>query len=85
MGELCEIKYELKINPVNKAIPTQKEYIESLKGVLSQKQISKMKKEAINCIVKNKTVSFIECFCCKNFVRRIKGIVYCKGELLDKI
>lgn len=82
MEKVCEVKYELKIEPVNKPVPTQKEYIESLKGVLGQKQINKMKREAVNCIVKSKTVSFIECFCCKNFVRRIKGIVYCKGEVI---
>ncbi|HID17318.1 TPA: hypothetical protein EYP26_03400 [Candidatus Bathyarchaeota archaeon] len=81
--ETCEIKYELRIEQAAKAIPTPKECVESLKGVLGQKQISKMKKESLNCAVKGRNVSFIECFSCKNFVRRVRGVVYCRGNSLE--
>jgi hypothetical protein len=38
-----------------------------------------MKKEAVDCPVKLKVVSFVECFTCPNFNRRVRGKVGCKG------
>lgn len=77
MGE--DDKYMVEIILPPKAIPTPKEYLETIKGSVKGKMLAKMKKEAVDCPVKLKTVSFVECFTCPNFNRRIKGKVGCKG------
>lgn len=51
-----------------------------LKGAVSQKMISNMKKESVNCPVVNKEVAFLVCFACPSFLRRVKGIVDCLGK-----
>ncbi len=76
--------YTITIKEQNKAIRTPKESTEILKGVIGAKRIAKMKKEAIECPVLEKTVSFVECYSCSNFIRRVRGTVHCKGEPLDK-
>ncbi len=54
-----------------------------IKG-LSAKMLSRMKKEYIDCPVLVKEVNFIECYVCPNFISRITGKVYCKGEPLSR-
>ena len=72
-------KFVVEIFTPEKPPPTPKQYIEELKGVAGGKQIARMKKEAVDCPVLNKKVSFVQCFACPNFIRRIKGKVDCKG------
>jgi len=72
-------KYLVEIFSPEKPPPTPKQYIDELKGVAGGKQIARMKKEAVNCPVLNKSVSFVQCFACPNFIRRIKGKVDCRG------
>ena len=72
-------KYIVAIFSPPKAIPTPKEYLEAIKGAVKGKMLAKMKKEAVDCPVKLKVVSFVECFTCPNFNRRIRGKVGCKG------
>ncbi len=76
-------KYKLEVKRVDKAIRTSKERSEALKGVMGAKMIARMKKEAVECPVLDKTVAFVECFSCPNFVRRLRGEVHCKGEFLS--
>ncbi|MBE44168.1 MAG: hypothetical protein CMO16_03165 [Thaumarchaeota archaeon] len=52
-----------------------------LKGV-SPKMLKRMKTEYVDCPVLKQEVSFVQCYVCKNFMSRIKGQVYCKGEPL---
>jgi hypothetical protein len=78
-----DCKYKLEINRVEKAIRSRKESVQALKGVMGAKMIARMKKEAVECPVYGKTVAFVECFSCPNFVRRFKGEVHCRGEPLD--
>lgn len=52
-----------------------------IKG-LSAKMLSRMKKEYVECPVLGNDVNFIECYVCPNFISRISGQVYCKGEPL---
>ncbi len=54
-----------------------------IKG-LSAKMLSRMKKEYVDCPVLVKEVNFIECYVCPNFISRITGKVYCKGESLSR-
>jgi hypothetical protein len=72
-------KYVVEIFSPEKPPPTPKQYVDDLKGVAGGKQIARMKKEVVNCPVLNRSVSFVQCFACPNFIRRIKGKVDCRG------
>ena len=52
-----------------------------LKGV-SPKMLKRVKTEYVDCPVLNQQISFVQCYVCKNFLSRIKGQVYCKGDPL---
>jgi hypothetical protein len=77
--DLPQPKYFVEITQPEKPPPTPKQYVQDLKGVAGGKQIARMKKEAVNCPVLVKTVSFVQCFACPNFIRRVKGKVDCRG------
>ncbi len=72
-------KYLVDLFTPPKAIPSSKESLEAIKGAVKGKMLAKMKKEAVDCPVKLKVVSFVECFTCPNFNRRIRGKVGCRG------
>jgi hypothetical protein len=72
-------KYLVEITTPAKPPPTPKQFVQDLKGVAGGKQIARMKKEAVDCPVLVKTVSFVQCFACPNFLRRVKGKVDCRG------
>jgi len=76
-------KYTVDIFLPEKPLPTPKQYVQDLKGVAGGKQIARMKKEAVDCPVLQKKVSFVQCFACPNFIRRIKGQVGCRGLPLE--
>jgi len=80
MTEQTDAKYNVPVRLAEKAIRVPKELVTNLKGAAGGKLLARMKKEALDCPVKGKAVSFVECFGCKNFLRRIKGTVGCKGE-----
>lgn len=72
-------KYLVAIFTPPKAIPSPKESLEAIKGAVKGKMLARMKKEAVDCPVKLKKVSFVECFTCPNFNRRVRGKVGCRG------
>jgi len=74
-----EDKYLVDVFAPPKAIPTPKETVEALKGAVKGKMLARMKKEAVDCPVKLKKVSFVECFTCPNFNARLRGKVRCRG------
>jgi hypothetical protein len=78
-------KFVVDIFSPDRPPPTPKQYVDDLKGVAGGKQIARMKKEAVACPVLNKTVSFVQCFACPNFIRRIKGKVDCRGLPLPTV
>ena len=75
-----DYKYELKVLRFEKSFRIPKEITDQLKGIMSRKKIAQLKKEGVECPVYGKVVPFLQCFVCKNFVRRVRGIVYCRGE-----
>ena len=79
MSESPEDKYMVDVLEVLKAVPASKESLEAIKGAVKGKALARMKKEAVDCPVKAKRVSFVECFTCPNFNRRVKGKVGCAG------
>jgi hypothetical protein len=74
-----EDKYLVDVFVPPKAIPTPKESLEAIKGAVKGKMLARMKKEAVDCPVKLKKVSFVECFTCPNFNARLRGKVRCRG------
>jgi len=52
-----------------------------LKGV-SPKMLKRMKAEYVDCPVLKQEIGFVQCYVCKNFISRVKGQVYCKGDPL---
>lgn len=70
---------EVEVKTLQKPLQVSKQKLGELKGAVSGSLVSRMKKEAVECPVKGETVPFIECFTCKNFLRRVKGHVHCRG------
>jgi len=79
LSESPEDKYLVDIIEVPKPIPAPKETLEAIKDAVKGKSLAKMKREAVDCPVKARRVSFIECFTCPNFNRRVRGKVGCAG------
>jgi len=79
LSESPDDKYTVDIIEIPKAIPAPKESLEATKDAVKGKALAKMKKEAVDCPVKTRRVSFIECFTCPNFNRRVRGKVGCAG------
>jgi hypothetical protein len=79
LSEIPEDKYSVEVLEVPKAITAPKECLEAIKDAVKGKALAKMKKEAVDCPVKVKRVSFVECFTCPNFNRRVRGKVGCAG------
>ena len=77
MGE--DDKYIVDIFTPPKAVKSPPESLEAIKGAVKGKMLAKMKKEAVDCPVKLKIVSFVECFTCQNYNRRVRGKVGCRG------
>ncbi|MEM1509470.1 MAG: hypothetical protein QXY49_07090 [Thermofilaceae archaeon] len=78
---MLDHKYEIQVRETDKPIKISNELKGKLTGI-SPKLISKMKREIVECPVLGKPVSFIQCYFCPNFVRRVKGIVHCRGNPL---
>jgi hypothetical protein len=76
---LSEAKYKVEVFVSSKPKKVPKEVIGELKGALSAKMMSRMKKESVNCPVVKKEVAFLVCFACPSFLRRVKGVVDCLG------
>jgi len=74
-----EDKYTVDIVEAPKAIRAPKETLDAIKGAVKGKALAKMRKEAVDCPVKVRRVSFVECFTCPNFNRRVRGKVGCAG------
>jgi len=74
-----ETKFKVQIFDSLKPKKVPKAVSGELKGAASAKAISRMKKESVNCPVVNKEVTFLVCFACPSFLRRVSGVVDCAG------
>jgi hypothetical protein len=72
-------KYRVEIKTLKKPMKVNPDFLNDVKGI-SPKLLGRMKKEAVECPVKKATIPFLECFICSNFITRVRGLVYCKGE-----
>jgi hypothetical protein len=76
---LRQPKYTVEVKTAKRALKVDKEIEEALKGSLSSKMISKMKREYVECPVAGKEVAFLLCYNCVSFIRRVSGVVHCEG------
>lgn len=76
---MTDVKYLVKVQTSEKPVKPAKEALNVLKGSVSAKAMSRMKKEFVFCPVVTSDVPFLECFACVSFVRRVKGEVHCAG------
>lgn len=74
-----ETKFKVNVYPATKPKKVPKVVSEELKGGASPKAISRMKKESVDCPVVQKEVTFLVCFACPSFIRRVSGVVDCAG------
>jgi len=81
---VSEVKYELDIVVNQKPFRIPKDKLSGYKGVISGRKLAQMKKEAVSCPVKEENVPFLECYNCENFMRRVRGKVYCLGNPLKQ-
>ncbi|MEM2856073.1 MAG: hypothetical protein QW416_03120 [Candidatus Nitrosocaldaceae archaeon] len=92
---MSEARYQVEVKESDKSLRLNEEVKKELqssgmldeKGRLkisgvSAKMLKRMKQEYVDCPVLNKQIPFLQCYICKNFISRIKGQVYCKGEPL---
>jgi len=82
VGVLDDYKYVVEVVSLDKALRVPRSVTNSLKGAVGRKLMSRMRREAVNCPVQNRLIPFLICFSCKNFIRRMSGKVYCKGQPL---
>lgn len=75
-----DVKHRIEIKTLQKPAPISKEKVSELKGAFSGRLISRMRREGVDCPVKQITVGFVECFTCDSFIRRVRGYVDCNGE-----
>ncbi|RLE79922.1 MAG: hypothetical protein DRJ51_06845 [Thermoprotei archaeon] len=80
--EKGEAKYIVDVIPAPKRFRIPREVQEELKSALGRSMIARLKKEAVHCPVRGDVIPFLICYTCKNFIRRVKGRVYCRGEAL---
>lgn len=77
-----DARFKVKVERVSRAVKVSKELISELETA-SKSMVNRMRREAVDCPVLGVKVSFIQCFLCSNFLRRVSGVVYCKGEPLE--
>jgi len=69
---------EIPVEKVDKTIRVPREIREEIKRMGLESKIKFMRKELIECPMHKKRISPLYCLLCEYFVRRVKGIVYCK-------
>jgi len=75
-----EYKYIIDINKVSTKVRFPKEVLKELKKSIKGNFLKNMKSETVICPLIGKSISFLYCYGkCSNFVRRVRGKLYCKG------
>lgn len=77
---MLDYKYVINIDKVDTKVPIPRSVLEELRKSIKGRLLESMKNEVVNCPIVDKTVSFLYCYgVCSNFVRRVKGKLYCRG------
>ncbi len=80
---MSEHRYIVEVRQVNRSMRVPREVVEEIRRAVGRKMISRMRREVVECPVTGKTTPFLICFTCKNFIRRVMGKVYCRGQPLN--
>ncbi|MCS6788702.1 MAG: hypothetical protein NZ733_05380 [Aigarchaeota archaeon] len=75
-----EPKYQVEVKQSSRALRVERQLVEELKGSLSAKVISRMRKEYVDCPVAGAQLPFLICYNCTSFIRRVSGVVHCEGK-----
>ncbi|MEM1737376.1 MAG: hypothetical protein QW325_00300 [Nitrososphaerota archaeon] len=76
-----EARFVLKVERAEKPLKIEKETSEALKALTGKRLLDK--REYVECPLKGEKVSFLRCFVCTSFIRRVKGLVHCSGERFE--
>jgi hypothetical protein len=74
-----EPKFFVEVKTAPEAFKADKKKLGMVKNVVRGKFIREVQKQFVSCPVFKRDISFVDCFNCKNFQRRIKGQVHCRG------
>lgn len=80
---MSEVKYVVEVRKIDKAQRIPREILDEVKGVISSKMVSSMRKEVVSCPVQSVDIPFLICFTCSNFIRRVSGKIHCRGLPLN--
>lgn len=69
---------QINVIKVNKTVPIPREVSEEIKQLGLERKVRFMKKEVVLCPLSQKEQSPLICITCNYFVKRVKGVVYCK-------
>ncbi|MCS7117796.1 MAG: hypothetical protein NZ957_03320 [Thaumarchaeota archaeon] len=75
-----ETKFHVEVKVAPKALRIDRQLAEEMKGALSSKMISRMKREYVDCPVTGTQTPFLICYNCVSFIRRVSGVVQCEGK-----
>ncbi|OYT63050.1 MAG: hypothetical protein B6U69_00050 [Thermofilum sp. ex4484_15] len=70
----------VKVFQGDKPAKLPKGSLRELGKIISRSLLRRMKNEYVRCPVRNEAIPFLLCFNCKNFIRRVKGEVHCRGD-----
>ncbi len=74
-----EPKFFVEVKTAETTFKADKRKLSQVKNVVRGKFIREVQKQYVSCPVFKKDISFVDCFNCENFLRRVKGQVHCKG------
>ncbi|MEM1945440.1 MAG: hypothetical protein QW614_05375 [Candidatus Caldarchaeum sp.] len=74
-----EARFFVEVKVAEKALKTDPEVLEAIKGVVKGKMLSRMKKEYVECPMDGSKIAFLSCFVCVSHIRRVRGVVHCAG------
>jgi len=72
-------KYIVRVERAEKVVKIPRSVMKELRTYLKPSIIRRFKNDVVMCPVKKERVSFLLCYNCKNFIRRVRGEVHCRG------
>ncbi len=69
---------QIPVKKVGKTVRIPKEIREEIKKLGIERKVKFMKRELVLCPKTEKEQSPMICMVCEYFVRRVKGVIYCK-------
>lgn len=73
------MELQVEVKRAQRPLKVPEEKLNELRGI-GNRLLASMKKEYVDCPVVHEQVPFIACYLCPSFVRRYKGVVYCRNE-----